>query len=52
MCNVNEQYALEKALELAQENIKSAQEWTSPEYVIDFVDKIYSFLVGEGKSKL
>ena len=41
--------ALKIALELAKVNLESAEEWTHPEDVEYFIERIYSFLT-EGKT--
>ena len=38
---------IEKAIELAKANISSSSEWTPPETVIDFIDKMIEFLSGK-----
>ena len=39
-------------LQLAEENIKATSEWTSPEQVIDFIEKVYGFLMSPEPTKL
>jgi actin-like ATPase involved in cell morphogenesis len=42
----NSEWSLSKAVELVVENIKSTTEWTTPEQVIDFIEKFCDYLNG------
>ena len=40
----NEEHTMNKVLAIAEENLKSTTEWTSPEQVIDFIEQLYNYL--------
>ena len=47
----NEEYTMGKVLDLAEENVKSTAEWTSPEQVIDVVEKLYNYLTDNNSTQ-
>ena len=47
MMKCNNEYALKTAVELAKTNIESTEGWNTPENVIYFIEKVYTFLTGE-----
>lgn len=50
MMKCNENYAIDMATKLAKANIESTNTWFSPKAVNEFIQEVYSMLVGEEES--
>jgi hypothetical protein len=51
MLKIEQNKAAKTAIDLTIENIKTAEQWIKPEQAIDFMEKIYDFLVSGGEKE-